>query len=226
VRAIHSIRVRAALFICCLVLTIIATYAFAAYRQVERSALASARERLTNISRQLASVLGESAGQIEEQTTLLAKDPAVAAFLARPSPELRQAALDAIRAGGGDAAVAGIELRDLAGRRVLGTGAGLPNHAEALDTALVHVAAGPGGAAVGPIGASGDTILYPVVARVRRGGEPVGYLLRWTRLQIAGVIGAGSRLEFMNAGGAAWTSRGERVAAPPLDGGAARGVVT
>ncbi len=225
-RAIHSIRMRAAQFICCLVLVIIATYAFAAYRQVERSALSSARERLTNISRQLASVLGESAEQIREQASTLARDPAAAAFLARPSAASRDAALGAIRSAGGDAAVAGIELRDLGGRRVLGSGAGLPTHAEALDSALVQVAAGKEEAVVGPIGATTDTLLYPVIAPVRAGGVPVGYLLQWTRLQIAGVIGTGSRLEFVNAGGAVWTARGERVAAPPVATGAGSGVVT
>jgi PAS domain S-box-containing protein len=217
---------RAALLICCLVLAIIATYAYAAYRQVERSALTSAKDRLTNVSHQLASVLGASAAQLSEATGALAEDSSVAAFLGEPSAESREAALNAIRSVGGDASVAGIELRDLSGRRVLGTGAGLPVQSDALGLALTRIAQGPDTAVVGPIGAEADTLLYPVVARVSRDGRVVGYLVRWTRVQIAGVIGSGSRLLFANAGGAVWTSRGERVAAPPMDAGAAQGVVT
>ncbi|HET7320860.1 MAG TPA: ATP-binding protein, partial [Longimicrobiaceae bacterium] len=183
----------------------------------KRSAIASGSERLTNVSHQLAEVLAASVAANQEQASGLAGRAEIVEFLRDRSPQSSAAALHALLSAGSDANVQGSELRDLSGRRVVGTGSPLPGGRDVPDSALARLGAGSDSAAAGPIRASGDTLLYPVVARVSADGEPLGYVVRWTRLQIAGVIGPGVRLEFANAGGAVWTAGGQRVAPPPVD---------
>ncbi|HET8654553.1 MAG TPA: ATP-binding protein [Longimicrobiaceae bacterium] len=223
-RAVHSIRVRAALLICGLVLVIITAYAAAAYQQVKRSALATAGGRMVAVSRQLASVLEASTRELETRTRALAALPAVTTYLPLGPPEARAAALAAIRKANDAPNVAATELRDPSGRLVLSAREEARRGIQRFDPDLPRLAPGPGSAGIGPIRASGDTLFFPVIARVGRGDRAVGYVVRWVRMQIAGVIGPGVRLEFVNAGGQVWTSRGERVAAPPGLPGALKGV--
>jgi PAS domain S-box-containing protein len=163
---------------------------------------------------------------VEKTTGALATDANLAAYLESPAASQREAALSAIHRAEMGTDVEWVELRDPSGRRTLDTRAHPPEDTDALATELARLGAARESSVVGPIRASADTLLYPVLHSVTRDGRLVGFVVRWNRLQIAGVIGPGARLALANANGSVWTTRGERITPPPAELGEWQGVAS
>jgi hypothetical protein len=83
----RSIRRQMALSATCLVLAVVAVIAGVAYREVRRSALASAAERLTGVSQQVTDMFAVSALQVKNQIALVAADTGINAYLGRSGPQ-------------------------------------------------------------------------------------------------------------------------------------------
>src|SRR5437879_12590362 len=84
-----SIRHRLPLLIGTLLLGIITASTWASYRGVKESALELGRERLQNLTQQLATLSQQSAVALLSKTYTAANDPAVRDFLKSPSPATR-----------------------------------------------------------------------------------------------------------------------------------------
>ena len=87
-----SIKHRLPLLIGTLLLGIIIASTWASYRGVQESALAVGRERLQNLTQQLANLSQQSNSLLLTKTSTAANSPAIRAFLQSPSPGTRAGA--------------------------------------------------------------------------------------------------------------------------------------
>lgn len=81
------IRWRLPLLICGLLLATLAAFASVAYWYLERALLDATQQRLQNVARQMATLLGTSAQQRVEEARKLALAPEIVALLATPAPD-------------------------------------------------------------------------------------------------------------------------------------------
>jgi hypothetical protein len=88
-----SIKHRLPLLIGTLLLGIIIASTWASYRGVKESALEVGRERLENLTQELANLSQQSTGVLLAKTLTAANDQAIRAFLKSPSPATRSGAL-------------------------------------------------------------------------------------------------------------------------------------
>jgi signal transduction histidine kinase len=205
-----------------LVATMAAGVVFA-YVEAKRSAVASARERLRLVARQLADVLQPGIPQRIARVSAEADTTAVFVFLADPSPATRPDALGVLRRirrrpQPGQAELPVMLLgRDREPLLVSGAhpGGGGPAHPELL-------AAVPDGGGVTPLFAIGPTAYFWVVAPVTRAGETVGHVAELrlvagpgTAASIEALIGRDISVHFANTVGGGWVSLDGRMRAAP-----------
>src|SRR5690606_18238179 len=118
---VRSLRFKVPALIASVVAASLAVFGWTAYRAVRDSAEAGAHARVRQVARDLASLFAASFANETESALEVAADPVLAAALRDPvrmdSAAVR-AALE--RVGTLSDAVADVELRDAAGRRVLG----------------------------------------------------------------------------------------------------------
>jgi signal transduction histidine kinase len=140
-----------------------------------------------------------------------------------------------------------MELRDTQGRVLLYTGRdlnGSKTRPDAsieitaprgqIDVAREITAESPDSNFVGKFYQAGDSIYFPIIARVTTDKKPIGYLLRWRPLrtspqaidQLSKLLGTKATLYFGNKDGTLWTDLLKPVARPPFDTLDLRGAVT
>jgi PAS domain S-box-containing protein len=215
------------LLICGLVAAVIVGFAVAAYREVRRSAEATAHARLENVTRELSDVLGGAAERMRLQVTQVAGADAVRAYLRSPAPGTEETALRALRelALQEPGARRG-ELRSARGEFLAGTGDDAPAELPSASVELAGLLADGEDSAIGPLRAGGDRLFHLVVSRVDVGGRTTGHVVVWRSMGPADpregnalreLIGGGARFYLANAGGDLWTDLGSAVEAPPLD---------
>ena len=95
-KKVRSLRLRATLLICGLILVVVVTYAATAYQQMRRAAVQSAAGQLAPVPGALAGVFANAAAQMRELAAAYAADPAVVAYVAAPDSTARNSALTAI----------------------------------------------------------------------------------------------------------------------------------
>lgn len=214
-------------------LAVIVVLTSAAYTEVKRATRRAAVERLTSVSGQMLQLLETSAKQMPVEVATRAAKPEIAAYLAAPTPKNESDALAALEyAASQSAQVASVELWDAQDRQVLVTGS-----SGAMDTALTHhilTTEGAAKATLGNLYAAGDSISFPVIARVTGEGEKLlGHLVVWRRLrataqgraQITQLIGSDATVYIGNREGKLWTDLGARVDGPPRDVSGTKGAV-
>jgi hypothetical protein len=181
-----SIRRRLLGLICGLLLAVVAIGAITAYREVRRSALRGAAERLAVVTKLLQDMLAPSVRQLRGGTESLATNPVIVAYLRAPSGRptaVRDSALAAMRTlqvpgAAGDR----VALWDGAARRLLAT-SDAPRPVESSEMRELIARLGTDGrSAVGRFRNERDTLMYPVVARVTAGSETIGYVVQWRRI--------------------------------------------
>jgi two-component system cell cycle sensor histidine kinase/response regulator CckA len=241
----RSIRRRLALSAICLVLAVVAVISAVAYREVRRSAIAGATQRLTAVSRQLADMFAASAVQVLGQIGAVAADTALAGHLESQTagaPTSVVAATKALhRLAGTPTSVGAVELWNSSGNRVLTTDDRMAPIPPADARSLMALAAGPRNAAIGWIGSVGGVMSYAVIAPVKsrragltpaaENGAPAGYVVQrrmaggtaQTANQLRALIGSGATLLVGNARGDLWTDLVTVAAAPPLDAAKIKG---
>ncbi len=228
-----SIKLKLPLLIGGLVVVVTGVYAVAAYRAMARAAVTVATGRLTTVTDQLAQVLHASRNQLVAHLDSIARQPALVTYLARPGASRSRVALAALvpppdRSSG----VAGVALWSADRRRLLSQGEA-PRRGLTADSALLRAAATADTAVVGAFRTVGDSLAYPVAARVGTPGRIQGYVVEWrwlagsarAREQWNQLVGASAHVYIGNADGDVWTDLTHPVAAPPVDLTHATGLV-
>jgi signal transduction histidine kinase len=220
-----SIEHRLPLLICALLLVVVVAFVWLAHREVQRSALAVARERLVSATRFLAQNADLSTGRIVSTLRAAASpDSAVAAYLRSPGeatePDARATLRRLIgRANAVDPTV--IELWSADRRRLLST-APSPGLSET-EREDAFLQAATDSAAVGPLRVLGNDVYTSTIAPVLVDGERRGYLVRWARIgeqpdaakAVSEIIGQNAVIYYANpAGGVVLNVTGEPVRFP------------
>lgn len=215
-----------------LVLLVAALLTTASYLTVRRAAVEDATARLATLSEQLSETYGAAIAQFHGQLRGMADRVPLADYLRSPRPALHDAALRALGYQGPQPEqVAAIELRDESGRILLATGTGAGRIAASVTPASYPKPAHTDSGAVGNFMLAGDSIVYPVVARVA--GRPTGYLVQWRRFgtsrrtqeQAGRIIGSEAELHFGNADGSLWTNLSSVAPAPSIEASKLGGVL-
>ena len=221
-----SIEYKLPLFISVLLLTVIVLSSVAAYRRVRESAFAGTRDRLGNVTTQLAALLQAQAGQMKALIARTAANDTISAFLKHPSTQARLNALAVMRRMGPlPEQVIGVELWSPQRERLLTTltqgsflgAGGEPENvlwAQKLDTA-----------AIGRLQQIGDSLAYPATALIADQTGPLGYVVQWRRLSTTPqsrevtrkIIGSDAALYIGNDRGDFWTDFIDQVPKPPAD---------
>jgi len=230
-----SIEYKLPLSIAVLLLTVIVVSSWAAYRGVRSAAFTAARERLTNVTNELASLLQTQGRQMGVLLARAAANDTIRRFFDSQTPQARLDALAALRNMGP------------APEQVIGAELWSARHERLLTTIPEESYFGPGGqadnvvwaaqadtGAVGRIQEIGDSLAYPVSALVTGPAGPLGYLVQWRRGSSSpsahegtvAIIGTGAGLYIGNDRGDFWTDLVGAVPKPPVDIRAARGILT
>jgi PAS domain S-box-containing protein len=229
-----SIKHRLPLLIGALLLGIIMASTWASYMGVKESSLDVGRERLQNLTKQLAILFQQSNQLLLTKTFTTANEPAVKTFLLSPSPATRSGASASLRqlATPEDKSNLQIELWNTSRSLVLSVPDGASP--ESLDLQADFKAA-----AVDPFKTSGpmrvikDVITAPVVVAVQDdSGKPIGYLVRWRQISITptpkvltDLLGSDSALYIGNIHGDLLTNLERITSKPRADMGSASEVM-
>jgi PAS domain S-box-containing protein len=214
------------LLISALLVVVIGGFTWAAYREVRRSAVATANERLQRVTIQLVDLLGGSVRSLVTNTHDLAARPAVRAYLVAPRPDAAARTRAALQLPGPQGnALAAVELWDATGRRLLVQGKELAPVSGDVSTELRRAVGADTATAIGPIIRIQDSLFFSVVGAVKDGARTLGYVVQRRRVstspqggrQLARLIGSDAALYFGNARGDIWTDFGAEVPPPPID---------
>ena len=225
-----SIARRLPILIGLLLIAIIFGPTWASYVGVKESALEVGRERLLNLTQQLANQSQQSLPIVLGRTFAAANDPAVHAFLRSPSSATRPGALSILRqfSPTQDPNSLQVELwntdRTLA---LIEPENASPEPAD-LTTEFRQCATDPF-KVVGPIRVVNNIVVYTAVAGVKDdSGKIVAYLVRWRRAsptanvrkQLADLLGSQAAVYYGNSQGDVWTDLEKAVPKPPVNLGA------
>lgn len=224
----QSIRTKAPLAAVVLMLIVVGTLTTASLVVLKRTLHDHAANRLVTLSDQLgesfkASIAGSRARQLA-----LAKDPAIAAYLADPTPAARDRALASLTPAGAQPELTLlVEVRKRDGSVVLsrpGTTDGKALLGAAYDQNWADLVSGTAGATertfLGKFQQQNDVSFYPVIAALPNSDD--AFVVTWrrvgntpqTRAQLARILGSEAALNFGNADDTAWNQSGTPVHAP------------
>jgi signal transduction histidine kinase len=223
-----SIKARLPLLIVALLTASVVAFGALAYFEVERSFLTASRERVQNVARQLAQLLGQSVQPRLEEVRRLAARPSIRTLLqsSAPAPDAAARAEIAEFLKTSPQTLA-VDVWSAAGTRVLG----LANAPVAADAAAAVNTSKPVGPGITPLQQYGAVITYDVVGAVtaddaaagRAGSAPaLGYVVIRRRGSTPGaaamvrqLLGGAMSVQFGTRRGGVWTDLSRATAAPP-----------
>jgi signal transduction histidine kinase len=215
------------LLICALLLGVMAVFAALTYAALRHESIRAAEARTGAVAQQLASLLDVSMQRSLADARQAALAPALVAFLRTPNDSTKAAAAAELhRLASRAPQTIGMELRDAAGRRVLGTTPFSPNG--------VLIAPSPGhDAEVSPLRATGDSIWIDVAARVHAGAtDSLGTLVQYSNIgsgqsqkALSDLIGPKAVFLLGDQDNSMWTNLERPVAGPAFNPGSARAII-
>jgi signal transduction histidine kinase len=227
-----SIRHRLPLLMAVLLFGVVGASTWASYRGVKESALEVGRERLLNLTQQLASLLQQSSAALTTKTLTVANDPAVSTFVRSPSGTTRPGASAALQQfmPPQDPNSLQVEIWNADKSPLLVLPNGASAEPSSLEAEFKQSLADPFKTA-GVIRVINDVPAYPTVAAVKdEAGKPMGYLVRWRKLsstpearkQLTDLLGSQTALYLGNNEGSVWTDLVNIVPKPPVNLSSAR----
>ncbi|HSC31303.1 MAG TPA: ATP-binding protein [Gemmatimonadaceae bacterium] len=207
------------LLICVLLLLVMAVFATITYEAVRMASLRAAESRTEAVAQQLASLLDASMQHSLADARQHAMAPSLVAFLRSPNDASKAAAMaELTRLSARSPQSLGVELRDAAGRRVLGTTGFSPNGA------LLVPSAGRD-AEMSTLRWTGTSVWIDVAARVHAGPtDTLGTLVQYSTLGTAKsqkaleeLIGPTAVFLLGNQDNSMWTNIERPVAGPSFD---------
>jgi len=221
--SVISIKHRLPLLIGALLLGIIMASTWTSYIGVKESSLDVGRERLQNLTKQLANLLQQSNNIQLTKTFVAANDPAIKSFLRSPAPATRSGASVILRQleATQDTNTLQIELWNINRSLVLSEPDGASPQSLDLEGEFKAAEVSPF-KTVGAIRVVKDVITAPAVVAVNDdSGKPIGYLVRWRRMSISptpkaltDLLGSEAALYFGNIHGDLLTNL-ERITSKP-----------
>jgi signal transduction histidine kinase len=186
--------------------------------------------RLYQAATQMATLLGTTSPQRVAAMRQLMQRPEVIEYLKTRNPAHAETITGAIQKHLGPAiAIANVELWDASGTRLLATGATFDEARDASHASYMQElhASAP---TIGRLRLEGDSILYPVGARVEDNGVTLGYVIERRRIAnpsqtqqtialLSGFIGSEAEIVLGNADGSVWSDLSKPVAGVPLRSG-------
>ena len=221
-----SIQQKLPLLVSGLLLVVIVSYSWASYEAVKSASLDVARQRLLSLTDQLAQLFDQSAKAGEKALRAVASDVAVHDFVASSGRLSQSAALEALsKAGPRPEVTMRAEILDAGGEAKLTLHPEPPERHQELAEELKKAATGPDFASVGRLRLINDTLVYPEVAAVVTGNQPIGFVVRWLRVtattqardQLAKLLGGNASLYIGNDHGDVWTDFVTSAPKPPAD---------
>ncbi|HEX6808148.1 MAG TPA: ATP-binding protein [Gemmatimonadaceae bacterium] len=215
------------LLICALLLVVMAVFAALTYEAIRHESIRAAETRTDAVAQQLASLLDVSMQRTLIDARQAAAAPALVAFLRTPNDNTKAAAAAELnRVASRSPQTLGVELRDAAGRRVLGTTSFAPNGALTVPSAGRD-------AEVSPLRANGDSIWIDVVARVHASAtDTLGTLVQYSNLgsaqsqkALSDLIGPNAVFLLGDQDNSMWTNLERPVAGPTFNPASPRALV-
>ncbi|HLZ87274.1 MAG TPA: ATP-binding protein [Puia sp.] len=222
-----SIRQQLPLLICLLLLVLIALFGSISYLGVRRASMAVGEQRLQTLTEELSSLFQQSGHTLAVGTQALARQENIVNYFTGDSVNRVASvkAMEVLQKMLADSQTIRAEVRDLQGRLLLQAGRGASSvHGLGSATEAKRQWAGPDVSGefgpgnrdsnfVGRLYLAGDSMFYPIVARVNRGERAEGWLLRWRPVratqksvaQLSHLLGAKATLYFGNTDGSLWT---------------------
>ena len=219
-----SIQQKLPLIVSGFVLVVIVLYSWASYEAVRAASLDVARGRLASLTDELAQLFDQSAKTGEKALRVLASDTAVHDFVASGGRLSKSAALEKMnKAGPRPEITMRAELLDATGAPLLTLHPESAERHEELAADIAKASVAPDFASVGRFRLINDTLVYPEIAAITTAGKPIGYVVRWRRVQattqardqLAGLLGGKASLYMGNDHGDVWTDFVSTAQKPP-----------
>jgi signal transduction histidine kinase len=228
-----SIQTRLPLLICILLLCLIVAFSLTSYWSVRKAAAEMGKQRLTTLTEQLSSMLGQSAQVVAAGSRAAAANKAIKTYLLSHGTIPDTAARAVIERLRVDSLWIKTDLLNAQKQVVLTSslpGVRLNISSEDILSSLTPPA---DSAKVGKLYLSGDTICYPVVATVSENNEVIGYLVRWrvqratarSIEQLSQLLGDNATLYIGNSDGSLWTNLVKPISSPPVTDIRSTGIV-
>ncbi|HEY4337401.1 MAG TPA: hypothetical protein VGM89_15930, partial [Puia sp.] len=188
-----SIRQQLPLLICLLLIVLIALFGSISYLSVKQASMAVGEQRLRTLTEELSSMFQQSGHNLATGTQALARQEDIVNYFAGDTAIAGRTgrALAALRKTLGDSQTIRVELRDPLGKVLLAAGRGASEHDQGLapstetghrwtepDVSGELTSGGRDSSFVGRLYLAGDSMSYPIIARVYRGDKLQGTLWR------------------------------------------------
>jgi PAS domain S-box-containing protein len=198
---------------------------WASYSATKQAAIAVGRERLLNLTQQLATLLQQSASTLIAKTLTTANEPEVRTVLQSKTAETEASARKALLplSSENDPNAQQVELwRTDGSLALIIPESSLPEGVD-LDQEFKQASV-DSNKSIGAIRVVKGSALYPLVAATKdESGKVVGYLVRWRRItarearkQLSQLVGSDAGLYIGNAQGEIWTDLVQVVPKPPV----------
>ena len=211
--------------ICILLCSVIVTFGFASYYGVKKATFETGKRRLRTLSDQLAAMLAGSSKALNILMISVTRQDTIKKNVQSGGTKLRTEAFEILNKIRKDSSWVLVELLDLDKTPVLWAGNKRVEAKLSTATIFSSLTAGHDSCDIGKIYAVGDTMYYPVVARIIDNKQAIGYLVSWRLLSsspkeledLSQLMGAGATLYIGNLDGSLWTNLMKPVPAPPID---------
>jgi signal transduction histidine kinase len=207
-----SLQQRIPLLICILLLIMMVTFTLISYQGVKNAALKSGRERLLSLTSQFSTMFSQSMQSLATATRVSANHRSIIKFLSSNGAEQKDSAFSVLQNIRQDTTSVIIDLLDKNYHQVLRSSKDSIEKIVNFDSLLLVVTKYRD-TAIGKIYAIGDSMYYPVIARITDNQQTIGYLIRWRWLftsprtidQLSQLMGTKAQLYIGNADGSLWT---------------------
>jgi len=223
-----SIQKRLPLLICALLLSVITIYGLANYYSLKKATLAIASVRLSSLTDQISSMLGQSTQFLIKTGNATAAQNTLIACLKSNGKDFSKETLGALNKLHRDSTWRSTTLIDTSLTPVLGTGDPKATAKIDLRDVLKYSHIGPGSTRIGRISQVNGTMYYPIITSVTEGTQTIGYIITWIALrttqqavtQLSKLVGTGAGFYIVNADGSLWTNMMKPVPGLPISIGA------
>ena len=204
----QSLRWRVPLFVCALIVAIVATFLVATQREMESTLMRAARDRAATAAEQFADPFARGMRANLDDNARLADDPAIRAFAANPTDDARDAALKAVapRTSG---LFRRVEIFGRNGSPLLEVST--PGKTASGQEVYYPSEPPPTRTGISDLRAAGELSYFDVTSEILDGSpeaRPIGYLRRYGRVSYSGniknLIGEGAMVRVGSANGT-WT---------------------
>jgi PAS domain S-box-containing protein len=219
-----SIQQRLPLLICALLLTTVTIYGLANYYSLKKAVLAIGSERLSSITDQLSSMLGQSTQVLINSGNATAAQSTVIACLKSNGKGFRKEALETLDKLHRDSNWVAVTLINADFLPVLRADNSKGEVKINLKDVIKYNPVGPNSTLIGRMFAVNGVMYYPIITSVSEKKQIIGYIIELIHLnatrqavtQLSKLVGTGAGFYLTNTDQSFWTDMVKPVAKPPI----------